>query len=190
MLRNKLGIKSKREMDRAEYAALIKASSVLPGIFTKRQRIKARDICAIHKMWLGEIYDWAGNYRQVNVSKEGFQFAASAHVPALMSSFEKKILAKHTPCVFKRTDAIARAIAIVHVELVLIHPFREGNGRLARLVADLMAMQADLPPLDYSPLDKRKLEEYIGAIHAGLDKDYEPMSDLFMGVIGRTLKKT
>ena len=43
-----------------------------------------------------------------------------------------------------------RAIAETQVELIPIHPFREGNGRLARLLADVMAVQAGQDPLDYS----------------------------------------
>lgn len=66
------------------------------------------------------------------------------------------------------------AIAVTHVELVLIHPFREGNGRLARLLADVMAVQAGHEPMDYSSWEQRKLA-YIGAIHAGLSGDYSPM---------------
>ena len=47
-----------------------------------------------------------------------------------------------------------------------MHPFREGNGRLARLLALLMALQAGLPPLDFSPLTGRGKRAYIAGIHA------------------------
>lgn len=100
-----------------------------------------------------------------------------------MESLEKGPLKKFTPCVFGTVEETASAIAIVHVELVLIHPFREGNGRAARLLADLMAMQSDYPPLDYSGLKKGKWEKYIAAIHAGLSNDYKPMTKLFSGLI-------
>ena len=83
-------------------------------------------------------------------------------------------LARLTPCLGMDRDAVATAIAEVHVELILIHPFREGNGRIARLVADVMAAQAGLGPLDYTVWEKNK-EAYFAAIQAGLDRDYEPM---------------
>jgi len=48
-------------------------------------------------------------------------------------------------------EEVIKALAVVHTELVLIHPFRaEGNGRVARMLATLMALQAGLPPLDFS----------------------------------------
>jgi hypothetical protein len=54
-------------------------------------------------------------------------------------------------------------LAEVHAELILVHPFRDGNGRLARLVALLMALQAGLPPLDFSPMAGRGKRVYIAA---------------------------
>ncbi|QWR76044.1 Fic/DOC family protein [Candidatus Magnetomonas plexicatena] len=149
-----------------------------------------KDICRIHKLWLGNIYEWAGKYRQVNLSKGDFQFSTSAHIPRLIGDFEKGQLAINTPCIFATIEEIARAIATVHVELLLIHPFREGNGRVARLLADLMAMQADLPPLNYVQLESKKWGNYIKAIHAGMSKNYAPMTEIFVDVINQTMKKT
>ncbi len=79
------------------------------------------------------------------------------------------------------------ALAEVHVELVLIHPFREGNGRIARLLSVLMALQAGLPPLDFSDLQGAEREAYFAAIQAGMDRDYRPMERVFSRVIERTL---
>lgn len=183
VLKNLLGIRSKREMDHLEWELQIQALSMLAGQYDKRHRFTAEDICNIHKVWLGDVYEWAGKYRRVNVSKDDFTFAGAAQIPGLMRDFEQEVLKKLTPCNFKTLEEVSRAIAIVHVELVLIHPFREGNGRSARLLADLMAMQADYPPLDYSVLEKKERKNYIVAIHAGLDRKYELMAGLFSALI-------
>ena len=82
----------------------------------------------------------------------------------------------------------ARALAVVHAELILIHPFREGNGRCARLLAVLMGLQAGLPALDFGEVRGLEKRRYIGAIQAGLDRNYEPMTELFERVIARTLR--
>lgn len=79
-------------------------------------------------------------------------------------------------------------MAIVHTELLLIHPFREGNGRLSRLLAMLMALQAGLPPLDFSEFEGERKEEYFAAVRKGLDRDYQPMEKFFNAVIFRTLQ--
>ena len=81
-------------------------------------------------------------------------------------------------------DQLAEAIAVVHVELVLIHPFRDGNGRLSRLLSSVMALQAGRRQLDYTTWDERKAK-YIGAVQAGMT-DYGPM----IGLVRRVLRET
>lgn len=78
--------------------------------------------------------------------------------------------------------------AETHVELVLIHPFREGNGRIARVLSTLMALQAGLPLLNFSGIATgEKKEEYFAAARAGLDRNYEPMKKIFSEIIEKTL---
>jgi fido (protein-threonine AMPylation protein) len=78
---------------------------------------------------------------------------------------------------------VVRALAETHIELVLIHPFRDGNGRLARVLSTLMALQAGLPLLDFSLMAGTGKTAYIAAIQAGLDKHYAPMEKLFGEII-------
>ena len=127
------------------------------------------------------MYEWAGRYRQVNLGKAGFQFAAATQISRLMERLDREFLSRFTPCVGMGHDQLVEAIAVVHVELILIHPFREGNGRLARLLANVMAMQANKPELDFTPWDAHKAE-YYAAIQAGLD-DYGPMKGLVRRVM-------
>jgi len=188
VLKNKLGIKSKREMDEAESVALKAAIDKLIGTYDKDHRFTAADIRAMHKIWMGNIYEWAGEYRQVNVSKGDFHFAAAKQVPLLMSELQKSPLHKHTPCNFKSMERVIQALAEVHVELVLIHPFREGNGRVARMLAIFMGLQAELPPLDFSGIVSKKKKDYISAVQAGMERDYKPMEKIFESVIRKTLR--
>jgi cell filamentation protein len=186
VLRNLLGIKSKREMDQVEAQEQLRTLEELVRIYDQTHRFTAADVRRIHKMWLEPIYAWAGKYRQVNLSKGDFPFAAANQIPRLMMEFEKGPLREYTPCRFTGMSEIARAIAVVHAELLLIHPFREGNGRVARLLAVLMALQAGLPPLDFGNIKGRKRQEYFRAVQAGLDRDYKPMEKVFSAVIRRT----
>jgi cell filamentation protein len=186
VLRNLLGIRSKREMDQVEAQEQLRTLEELVRIYDQTHRFTAADVRRIHKMWLEPIYAWAGKYRQVNLSKGDFPFAAANQIPRLMMEFEKGPLREYTPCRFTGMSEIARAIAVVHAELLLIHPFREGNGRVARLLAVLMALQAGLPPLDFGNIKGRKRQEYFRAVQAGLDRDYKPMEKVFSAVIRRT----
>ena len=76
------------------------------------------------------------------MSKGDFQFAAASQIPQLLSKFEQAQLQPFTPCTGFATEQLIEAIATVHVEFILIHPFRDGNGRISRLLADVMAVQA------------------------------------------------
>ena len=188
VLKNRLGITRKSEMDNAELESLDSATVSLIHQYGPGHRFTAADLKHMHKVWLGGIYQWAGQYRQVNVGKGGFMFAAAGFVPNLMKDFENGPQMRHTPCVYDSRDRIIEAIAEVHVELLLIHPFREGNGRLARMFAGLMASQSNFTMLDFTGLKGKKKEEYFAAVRAGLDRDYRPMQDIMDYVIKRTLR--
>lgn len=72
---------------------------------------------------------------------------------------------------------------MTHCELVLIHPFRDGNGRVARLQATLMALQAGLPLLDFSGIKGRTRQAYFAAVRTSMGRDYEPMREIFRAVL-------
>jgi len=188
VLRNLIGVKGKREMDKVEGSELLRTFKRFISVYDENHRFGTANICNMHKEWLGGIYDWAGRYRQVNLTKGGFTFAAAHLIPALMIDFEHQCLALYTPCRFTEREEIAHAIAVVHVELLLIHPFREGNGRLARMLASLMTLQAQLPPLDFGMLKGKKKQEYFEAVQFGLNRNYEPMGKIFREVIERTVR--
>jgi cell filamentation protein len=188
VLKNLVHITSKREMDRTEGREQVRALEELAGLYDRDHRFTAADVCRIHQLWLGRIYPWAGQYRQVNVGKGAFSFAAAAQIPKLMVEFENGVLARHTPCRQAGVEDLAAVLAEVHVELVLIHPFREGNGRVARILAVLMGLQAGLPALFFDKLSGRKRQQYFAAVRAGLERNYDPMAKLFSAVIQRTLQ--
>ena len=74
-------------------------------------------------------------------------------------------------------------------ELILVHPFREGNGRVSRVLALLMGLQAGLPPLDFSPLEGKGRRRYFTGINAAIGGDYAPLTDSFSRVIAQTWKR-
>lgn len=174
VLRNLVGITSSDDMDDLELQLLGELyHEVLLQDFPDRA-LTVADLKRWHHLWLGNVYPWAGQERSVNLGKGGFQFAAAGLLTGLPSDFERKCLGPWTPCGRLASAEVVNAIAVTHVELILIHPFREGNGRLSRLLSDVMAVQAGHEPLDYSGWERFK-PAYIGAIHSGMSGDYGPM---------------
>lgn len=188
VLKNINGITKKKDIYFAETSAYFKIITELLNSFEVSKKLTSQDICKIHKSWLGEIYSWAGEYRNVNISKSEFQFASAHRIPVLMKEFENKILRRYTPCQSSNLEDIAAAIAIVHAEFILIHPFREGNGRLGRLIAVLMGLQADLPILNFEIIKGKKKQEYFHAVQAGINGNYNPMKKIFLSVIKKSIK--
>lgn len=174
VLRNRIGITAAEDMNELELELLNQLyEEVLLNQLPDRT-LSVEDLRTWHRRWLGNVYAWAGQDRSVTMSKDGFPFAAVPQIPRLLADFEKNCLVPWTPCHDMPDDALVEAIAVTHVEFILIHPFREGNGRLSRLLSDVMAVQAGHDPLDYTAWDRRK-SEYIAAIHAGVGSDYDPM---------------
>lgn len=186
VLRNLLGIVRVRDMHEAESQALEIAQEAAVERYGPNHRLSCKDVCDLHRLWLGPIYPWAGQYRTINIGKGGFQFAHAPLIPRLMRQLERGPLRRHTPCRQTDTAVIAHGLAEVHAELILVHPFRDGNGRLARLLALLMSLQVGLPPLDFSPLTGRGKSAYIAAIHAAMGADYAPLKRLFLKTIDRS----
>jgi len=88
VLKNLQGISSKERIDLLEASFLVKTIEKLIDTFHQTHSITANDICEIHKLWLGSLYLWAGKYRQVNMSKDNFPFAAANLVPKLDMNYQ------------------------------------------------------------------------------------------------------
>lgn len=189
VLRNFLGITRVREMEEAETQALVTAQRAAPKLYGPNHRFTPTDIRRLHRLWLGEIYPWAGSYRTVNIGKGGFQFAHAPLIPRLMVALGKGVLRRHTPCGSAADVPLARSLAEVHAELILVHPFRDGNGRLARLVTVLMASQVGLHSLNFSALAGGAKRTYVQAIQAAMSRDYAPLETLFALAVERTRQR-
>ena len=69
-------------------------------------------------------------------------------------------------------------MAEVHAELLFIHPFREGNGRTARLLADIIALRYYGKKINFPPILKNYIKEYIHAVQQAALQNYDPMEKL------------
>lgn len=134
----------------------------------------------IHMDLMGTIYPFAAEWRTVELHKgEG---AVKWPLPPvgiqpLMDVFEQEVL-NRSPFASDENEAVYAFASEVMNELLAIHPFREGNGRMAFILGNLILMQNDLLPLDlYDP--RRHQEAYYAACEAGrLRKDYRPLAGL------------
>lgn len=177
VLSNKLGLSDPEELAEEEFRGFVKAEIQFE---TKLKDFKEFDwnlVSSIHQTALGHLYEFAGDLRQVNLSKGGFLFPAAKYLPSAVQDFEKAFLESLT-LDYSDYDHLIEEVAPLHAELLYIHPFREGNGRTARLLADLIALKGGRERFDFENITNQRMPEYISAVQSAADQNYEPMKRL------------
>lgn len=117
-----------------------------------------KGLSKIHKYLFDSIYDFAGNIREVNISKGSFRFASFIYLKDILNKID--IMPQDT------FDKIIEK----YVEMNIAHPFREGNGRSMRIWLDVILKKNLNKVIDWS---KVKKEEYLLAMERSPIKDTE-----------------
>lgn len=177
-LPNLLGLSNSEEIAEAEFEGFLMAEIMLTEQLTTTTHFDCKYIRYIHKLALGELYTFAGKYRTVNMSKGGFLFPSALFIPQSMQMFEEEILSK-LPDIYTDKHQLIKDIALVHGELLFIHPFREGNGRTARMLANLMVRKQNYQGLHFERIN---FKEYIIAVQQVSEKNYHPMERLIESI--------
>lgn len=177
ILPNKLGLKKAEDIAISEFDGFLEAEILLTESLGSKTRFTTEYILNIHKLALNHLYSFAGKYRNVNLSKSGFQFSPALYLSQSMKEFNDEILLK-LPDTYFDEKILIKDVAIVHAELLFIHPFREGNGRAARILANLMVRKAGYNPIKFDDIKEELFEQYISAVQMAALKDYKPMTYL------------
>lgn len=189
VLRNLKGITNPDDIDQLEYQLLIQVKEKYLSLIQLDTRFTSKLIKAMHRDWLRDLYEWAGDYRTVEMAKGDFMWPPANRVAPNMARFARSELRKHTPCLpnADNKEKVAHSLAVVHGSLLLIHPFREGNGRLARWLADMMAMQAGYNPLDYQlSNDSQGPDLYLDGVKRSYLNDYDLLESFFAASLRRS----
>lgn len=168
----------------AEQEALAVAYKAVFGEVTKETPITSDLIRHIHDCIFGDLYEWAGRWRTVWISKPGTTWPSPDYFDRLMDQFEREILRRYPAHMLTTDDVFCRAAAEIQGEFLVIHPFREGNARTIKLFTDVLASQTDRPPLRYDESDAGR-EQYIRAAIAAFEKGYSPMEELIREALNR-----
>jgi cell filamentation protein len=180
VLYNKDSIIDKKEIDLFENFHFITLIHELVNEITPQTKLSTAMIKKWHQRFLGQLYLWAGEYRTVDVSKYGFRWPSYSQIDSAMRNIEREYLT-NTPIESNDETEIISFVAHVIGELLFIHPFREGNGRMAKLVGAILLFQKDYPLLDFTSVDKN---EWINASLDAYAQDYDSLDLL----IRRALK--
>ena len=154
MLENKLGLTSSAELAREEERISKKKAAMLfeNHILDNLKSGKFSTLQTIHKYLFDEIYDFAGKLRTVNIAKGNFRFAPLMYIESALKNIDEMPQSNFDEIIEK------------YVEMNIAHPFREGNGRSARIWLDHMLV------IDWSKVDK---EDYLLAMERSPIRDIE-----------------
>ncbi len=176
ILPNLLNSNSLREIQEAEFEGFLYAELLLTTQLTDKTKFDVDYIKNIHFLALKDVYAFAGNFRTVNISKQGFMFPAARFLDQSMQEFQTEILNKLLNEYVKLDSVLfIEDLARAHAELLYIHPFREGNGRTARVLLNLMLRKNGWEPLDFSKMNEELFQQYVIAVQSSAMKNYEPM---------------
>lgn len=144
------------------YAMLDKDAIAEEDIFILHKAIIAENVSDIYR----PIGAWKAESNYTNyVSQSGKpairEYPASAFTPRLMAQWIEKC--NNTLTQAKSKDDVVRAYADLHLTFVTVHPFYDGNGRMARLVSNLPVLKAGFPPIVVPKEDKKQYRETISS---------------------------
>jgi len=112
----------------------------------------------IHKYLFNGLYDFAGNIREVNISKGGFRFANSLYLEDILPKIEKLPQTNFEEIIEK------------YVEMNIAHPFMEGNGRTMRIWLDMMFKKELKKVVNWQNVSK---EDYLSSMERSPINDLE-----------------
>lgn len=160
VLENKLAITSSSELANVEEKISKKKALELfeLGLLDNMTAGMFETLAKIHEYLFGEIYDFAGKIREVNIAKGNFRFAPVMYLEVALKNIDKMPQTTFDEIIEK------------YVEMNVAHPFREGNGRSTRIWLDLILKTELGMVVDWSKVDK---EDYLLAMERSPIKDVE-----------------
>ena len=161
VLINKLNIRDEQELSDIEM--IITATKIKQLLDTDFDGIiDDKYYCSLHKEIFGDIYEWAGTVRTVDLSKKGTSFHRAEDLGIAMG----KLFDRLVKCNYFITDSKEKYVSDIaefYNDLNLLHPFREGNGRTQRVLMTKLIERAGYS-IDFSRCDRDLL--MIATIHA------------------------
>ncbi|NTV78108.1 MAG: cell filamentation protein Fic [Clostridiales bacterium] len=160
VLENKLGITDSVELSRIEERISKKRAIQLfeSGYLDSLEVGTFNTLSKIHSYLFGDIYDFSGKVRNVNISKGNFRFAPVMYLGVALDNIESMPQTNYDEIIEK------------YVEMNIAHPFREGNGRSTRIWLDLILKKELGKVVDWSKVDKN---DYLLAMERSPIKDIE-----------------
>lgn len=157
---NKLGIRDEALLARTESAYTLAKASYLE-LHPLEGDFNLAHYQSIHRFLFSDLYEWAGELRRVNLSKKGTVFVPAADIEQCANAYFSRASQIDFSALDRRETAVE--FADLYSTLNMIHPFREGNGRVQRIFFRQWASHLGFN-IDFSNIDTDWF--MIATIHA------------------------
>lgn len=149
----------------------------------------------IHQEGFSFIFpDWAGQFRMIDVIVGEYEPPHYSQIAVLVKNLcadlEERL--KHTPLLKNEEQFLAEVIALLawfQHRFVWIHPFKDYNGRVARLLTNLLVLNFGLPVLEIKAETEVDRQRYIKAMIAADNHDYSKLERLIASALQESLEK-
>jgi len=180
VLPNKLGINDVAIINQEEFIGFSKARQNAIDNLDVDTVFDLAYLFSLHFDALGHLYEIAGKVRQVNSSKDGFMFPAAQFLPGILQDFEREYLLPVNEHDWSTQEEFLDLLAIMHAEVLYIHPFREGNGRVVRLFTQLIYLAKKGEEFELDLLNEsNNFQRYVAAVQQAAEQKYNLMRELF-----------
>lgn len=176
--KNKLGIVGSEQVHELERELLEEAYEVFYKELNENSVFDEKYFIALHKRTFGDLYDWAGVYRDFNMSKGESRFCQGAYV----STSSQKIFDDLKDDNYLRDyellskEEFSKKLAYYKCELIALHPFSELNGRITRLFFDMIVIYNGYKYINYATITPAQYIE--AAIEYVMYADSEKMEKI------------
>ena len=185
------GVLPRSKVVTLEQEGIKKAQQYILGLSDKKAEVTPELIRAVHREGFGFIFpDWAGKFRDLDVTVGEYEPPHYSRIPELVKNLceDLKERLKYLPSPENQEQFLTEVISLLawfQHQLVWIHPFRDYNGRVARLLTNLLVLNLGLPLLIIKADTGKDREAYIKAMKTADKNDYSKLESL----IANALKK-
>jgi Fic family protein len=190
------GFISRSKLLRLELEGTKKGLEYLYGLVKERKNVTITPqlICKLHGLSFGWIFpQWAGKYRNIQVTFSGKEALPYYQIPEsvtnLCKDLEERIKQLPDPDREEFIVEMGKLLAWFQHRFVVIHPFQDYNGRIARMFTVLILLTRNLPPIEIkaeSPTDRKR---YITAMQDADAGNFSTLEELIGHALGETLEQ-
>lgn len=189
------GILPHSEIIKLEAEGIKKAQQYIIKLSNKKIKITSQVILDLHKVGFGFIFpDWAGKFRTIDVTVGEYEPPHYSKIAVLVKNLcddlEERL--KHLPSSQNEERFLAGLISLLawfQHRFVWIHPFRDYNGRVARLLTNLLLLNLGLPILTIKAETGRDRNKYIEAMKTADNYDLSKLENLSAKALKESLEK-